>query len=196
MPNGEHKNWYRLLMTIDGFRSRYSRWPTGARMSRNLLETLKEDFRSSTLNDLVAQLPIVAVGVDAHLEVIDSEGRTFKYGEERNQEPDIDARSWLGIAPDAQDGESVEPLDISIRVGQFRERGGEGATELKAIVSPTGIYLVLQGGPLMATSEIVSWRTLARDAIRKNPHLFGDLDGPSHQGLRRALENLGFRTSS
>lgn len=143
MPNGEHKNWYGLLMTIDGFRSRYSRWPTGARMSRNLLETLKEDFRPSTFNDLVAQLPISGVDVDGHIEVFDSEGRAFNYGEERSREPDIAAHSWLGIAPDAQDRESVKPLQISTPVAQLHEQGVNRHAELVVFVTPAGIYFVL-----------------------------------------------------
>ena len=44
MPNGEHRNWDRLLITINGFRAKYRCWPHGARMSGNLLQPLKTIF--------------------------------------------------------------------------------------------------------------------------------------------------------
>ena len=110
MPNGEYRSWIRLLITINGFRARYRCWPHGARMSKNLLQAIKADFQPNTLNELMAQLSLAEVDEDGFIEVFDTEGRAFKYGEEENQEPDIDAGSWLGIAPDAHHVEFTEQV--------------------------------------------------------------------------------------
>ena len=46
MPNGIDKNWYRMCAAINGFRSRYSEWPTKIRLPEGAIQML---FTQETL---------------------------------------------------------------------------------------------------------------------------------------------------
>jgi hypothetical protein len=42
MPNGDDATWVRVCASIDGFRTRYGRWPTRVRLFAGALENLRD----------------------------------------------------------------------------------------------------------------------------------------------------------
>ena len=101
MPNGEDKNWVRLCIAVEGFRARYQKWPGPALISKDIAETIKQLFEPLTYEAVLMKLEIVEVEDEAHIELVDKAGNNFKYGEEWDFEPDVDASSWFGVTPDA-----------------------------------------------------------------------------------------------
>ena len=103
MPNGEDKNWVRLCIAVNGFRARYQKWPETALLSKWTAEDIKSLFKPLTYEAVLTKLEIVEVEDDAHIELVDKAGNSFKYGEGKDFEPDVDASSWFGVTPDAHD---------------------------------------------------------------------------------------------
>ena len=101
MPNGDDKNWVRLCIAVEGFRARYQKWPETALLSKGTAEDIKRLFKPLTYEAVLMKLEIVEVEDARHIEVVDKVGNSFKYGEEWDFEPDVDASSWLGVTPDA-----------------------------------------------------------------------------------------------
>ena len=101
MPNGEDKNWVRLGIAVEGFRARYQKWPETAFISKGLAEDIKRMFKPLTYEAVLTKLEIVEVEDEAHIELVDKAGNSFKYGEERDFEQDEDANSWFEVTPDA-----------------------------------------------------------------------------------------------
>ena len=187
MPNGEvNKNWIRLGIAINGFRARYGRWPERARMSGDLYQNLREEFRPQTFHVLEALLPTETVDEDAVIEVLDGDGRIFRYGENPERDTDVDAESWLGVVPDShtEPSSQMEDLRISVRVSGFHHRGENESTQLDALIRREGMSLHLEAPTLSATSEAIPWKAIVQDILTKNPDLFGDLDAPLHRGFR------------
>jgi hypothetical protein len=99
MPNGHDKNWIRLCAAIDGFRSRYGRWPLRVRMHEMSLRDFDFLF---TKEDLARIYEKVALEPDeASMVAEDDSGDRYNYGEEGFPEraPDIPAAAWLGVRP-------------------------------------------------------------------------------------------------
>jgi hypothetical protein len=100
MPNGESKNWIRLLAAIDGFRSRYGRWPTGAILSASILEHFRHVFTEEEWARFNSKLQ-VRESDDFSVIVEDDAGGQYDYREEGfpKEYADQRAEDWLGIDP-------------------------------------------------------------------------------------------------
>ena len=101
MPNGEDRNWVRLCIAVDGFRPRYQKWPETALLRKGTAEDIKSLFKPLTYEAVLTKLEIVEVADEGHIELVDKAGNSFKYGEGKDFEPDVDASSWFGVTPDA-----------------------------------------------------------------------------------------------
>ena len=99
MPNGHDKNWIRLCAAIDGFRSRYGRWPARVRMHEISLRDFDYLFTRQDLARITAKVALVPD--EAAFIAEDDSGGRYNYGEEGFPErsPDIRATAWLGVAP-------------------------------------------------------------------------------------------------
>ena len=101
MPNGEDRNWVRLCIAVNGFRARYQKWPETALLSKGTAEDIKGLFKPLTYEAVLTKFEIVEVEDAYHIELVDQVGNSFKYGEESDFQPDVDASSWFGVTPDA-----------------------------------------------------------------------------------------------
>lgn len=99
MPNGHDKNWIRLCAAIDGFRSRYGRWPVRVRMHEMSLRDFDFLFTREDLARISAKAALVPD--EAPMIAEDDSGARYNYGEEGFPEraPDIRAAAWLGVRP-------------------------------------------------------------------------------------------------
>ena len=100
MPNGEDRNWVRLCIAVNEFRDRYQKWPDTALLSKGTAEDIKSLFKPLTYEVVLTKLEIVEVADAFHIELVDKSGNSFKYGEEWDFEPDVDASSWFGVTPE------------------------------------------------------------------------------------------------
>ena len=100
MPKGEDRNWARLCIAGNGFRARYQKWPETALLNKGMAEDIKSLFKPLTYEAVLTKLEIVEVADEGHIELVDKAGNSFKYGEERDFEPDVYACSWFGVTPD------------------------------------------------------------------------------------------------
>ncbi len=101
MPNGEAKNWIRLLAAVDGFRDRYGAWPTRVRLFPVALRGFREDlFTPEALALVVQRLELVED--DAPMVAEDDEGNSYSYGAEGfpKKRPNPNADQWLSVRPD------------------------------------------------------------------------------------------------
>ncbi len=104
MPNGNDKDWYRLLAAVDGFRVRHDRWPTRVRVLPSALDAFQNHlFSPEAFTRLSKKLSVVADGSPMIAE--DDEGRSYSYGAEGGpaDAPDPRASDWLGVEPDRMD---------------------------------------------------------------------------------------------
>jgi hypothetical protein len=100
MPNGHDKNWVRLCAAIDGFRSRYGRWPNRVRLSPLSLGDFDFLFTPADLTRIISKVALIADDEAAFVAEDDS-GGSYNYGEEgfpkRARKPR--AAEWLGVTP-------------------------------------------------------------------------------------------------
>ena len=90
-----------MCATIDGFRLRYKRWPTRIRLFPGTLSDLKEHvFTAQSFQKIEEHIEFIPA--DASIVAEDDLGGQCDYGDEGfpPTEPDIDARTWLGVVPD------------------------------------------------------------------------------------------------
>jgi hypothetical protein len=104
MPNGNDKDWHRLLAAVEGFRLRHDGWPTRVRVFDSTLDTFRNHlFSPEAFERLSRTLAIVADGSPMVAE--DDDGRTYSYGAEGG--PDVPteprAAAWLAVEPDRMD---------------------------------------------------------------------------------------------
>jgi|GEM_PF-639840 len=79
MPNGSNKNYVRLCGAIDGFRVRYGRWPTTARLWPGCIDSLRHALSDEGFARVEARLTLVE-HPEATVMVEDEEGRSYDYG--------------------------------------------------------------------------------------------------------------------
>jgi hypothetical protein len=107
MPNGNLKNFTRLLITLDGFRSHFGRWPSRVRMPRGCIDEIRqvvspEDFAKINNKVLLVanehdRLEIVAeddIGSSLDYGTALTHGESVTHGGER-----LPAGVWLGVHP-------------------------------------------------------------------------------------------------
>jgi hypothetical protein len=70
MPNGDDATWVRVCASIDGFRTRYGRWPTRVRLFAGALENLRDHVLTPAGFEVV--LGIVQLVVDVPIKTLKS----------------------------------------------------------------------------------------------------------------------------
>lgn len=93
MPETMDKNWFQIIVSINGFRASYGQWPTKIRLPQDVPDTLAE---GGLLVQLQQKLRIQFDGSPFITE--DDQGRTYCVLEDGFiANTDIDARTWLGL---------------------------------------------------------------------------------------------------
>jgi len=100
MVNGFDKNWARVLWTIEGFRARYSRWPTRLRVFPQILEDLRSSVFSQQTFSLLQEKMKLVPGDKAPMVAADEDGNTYRYEGVPQQRSGESAQDWLGVVPD------------------------------------------------------------------------------------------------
>jgi len=97
MPNGADRNWVRLCAAIDGFRSRYGKWPSRIRLFPGCNEDLKKILGPKSYSILADNVELIPD--DAPIVAEDDDGHQYSYGKDGFPEkpPDIHTEEWLGI---------------------------------------------------------------------------------------------------
>ena len=103
MPNGESKNWIRFCAAIDGFRARYKKWPTKARVPTFFIEELKEVLTKESFEKLSSKITLI--GDESPFIAEDKKSESYNYGLENlsDSKSGLKASEWLGVQPDYDD---------------------------------------------------------------------------------------------
>jgi len=99
MPNGHDKNWYRLCGAVDGFRSRYGRWPTRVRLPAIIMNDIRNLFTERDFLTLTSKVQFVLD--DARIVADDDDGGKYSYRDEGfpDQVLKPKADQWFGVCP-------------------------------------------------------------------------------------------------
>lgn len=100
MPNGESKNWIRLLITLNGFRNRYGHWPTAISIEPHFFEELQDKLTPADFKKLQSKLKLIQDDINP-FQCHDEMGNQFNYGEaladkKKDKHNPIE---WLNIVP-------------------------------------------------------------------------------------------------
>ena len=100
IPNGDEATWVRVCAAIDGFRSRYGRWPTRVRLFSGALENLRDHVLTPAGFEVVAGVVELVADEQAPMVAEDATGASYNYGREgfANPRPAEPARTWFGEA--------------------------------------------------------------------------------------------------
>jgi hypothetical protein len=103
MPNGESKNWIRFCAAIEGFRSRYGKWPSTVKVLDFFPDELERVLSEADHAKLLSKINVI--GDDSPFVAIDESGNSYDYGHEgfSEKESDIQASDWLDVNPDYYD---------------------------------------------------------------------------------------------
>jgi hypothetical protein len=98
MPNGESKNWIRLQITLEGFRSHYGHWPTVISLDPHFIRELQDKLTPADSQKLQAKLQLIPDTGKA-FECHDKMGNTFTYGQslKSKNKNEHDPIKWLNI---------------------------------------------------------------------------------------------------
>lgn len=102
MPNGNDRNWERLLGALEGFFVTHGHWPSRVRLTRPILENLRDDlFTPEAWTRVTTHLEFVA-DESAPIVAEDADGNQYSYGQQGSpsQKPPVRAGEWLGAEPD------------------------------------------------------------------------------------------------
>ena len=123
MPNGSDKNYVRLCVTIDGFRARYGRWPTVARVWPGFVDNLRTVLAPEGFARLQEKLRLVE-DPNATISVEDEEGRRCDYGSVDLPEarPSVTASEWIGAERSHPTPEELESYNRARE--EFRKKHG------------------------------------------------------------------------
>ena len=104
MPNGDDKNWVRICSAIDGFRSRYGRWPKSVRLPPDYFENVVGHVLTPSGFALVSSVFTLAsdCGLSEEVAIIaqDDSGAEFRYGDDSGffGHPELPAMDYFGQA--------------------------------------------------------------------------------------------------
>lgn len=100
MPNGDDATWVRVCAAIDGFRTRYGRWPTRVRLFAGALENLRDYVLTPAGFEVVLGIVRLVADDQATMVAEDATGALYNYGQEgfAKPRPDEPARVWFGEA--------------------------------------------------------------------------------------------------
>jgi hypothetical protein len=125
VPNGHDREWIRLCLAVEGFRSRYRRWPTRVRLFPGCLKVIRDDLLTPAGYALVAARVELVPDEGAPYIAEDADGLQFNYGTgEATGKPDITggtawvpdvgAEEWFGhpeIRPDLEAMKTIRFYD-------------------------------------------------------------------------------------
>lgn len=107
MPNGESKNWIRLLITLEDFWLLYNCWPTTIHLYGFFIEELREMLSENDFEKLQSKIKLIPDDNNPFL-AVDESGNKYDYCHSKpyvpqNKQP-VDVRAWLDInEPDYYD---------------------------------------------------------------------------------------------
>jgi hypothetical protein len=98
VPNGHDKNWVRVCIAIDGFRTRYGRWPTRIRVPAGVLHDFRLLF--ADIDFLTISSKIAFELDDVQIVAEDDEDGRYSYDDEGLSEPLPQVRTidWFGVS--------------------------------------------------------------------------------------------------
>jgi hypothetical protein len=100
VPNGDEASWVRVCAAIDGFRTRYSRWPARVRLLPAALDALRDHVLTPQGFAVVASVVELVPDEAAPMIAEGAEGELYNYGREGfpRPGPEEPARDWFGQA--------------------------------------------------------------------------------------------------
>jgi len=103
MPNAKFNNWVRFCAAIDGFRSRYKRWPESIKVPKPFPDELERLLSEDELSLLASKIRIIED--NSPYIAKDGAGNSYSYGDEgfSDETPDIRAQDWLDATTDYYD---------------------------------------------------------------------------------------------
>jgi hypothetical protein len=103
MPNGHDRNWVRFCCgAVDGFRTRYGRWPTRVLVSTGILADLRDNlFTPEDYEQIALKVVLVSAPEPGVLIAEDDTGARYDYAADGfPRKPSVpDAYEWFGIVP-------------------------------------------------------------------------------------------------
>ena len=99
MANGDDKNLIRLCAAIDGFRSRFKRWPVRVLLDQRCIDDLRTHVLSESHFERVASLITLVPTQRGTFTAMDNTGASYDYGAEGppHEPPDERAYDWFGL---------------------------------------------------------------------------------------------------
>ena len=82
MPNGDDATWVRVCAAIDGFRTRYGRWPTRVRLFAGALQNLQDHVLTPAGFEVVIGIVQLVADDQAPMVAEDATGESYNYGQE------------------------------------------------------------------------------------------------------------------
>ena len=100
MPNGDDAAWVRVCAAIDGFSTRYGRWPTRVRLCAGSLANLRDHVLTPAGLEVVVGVVELVPDEQAPMIAEDATGAAYNYGQEgfAKSKPEELARDWFGKA--------------------------------------------------------------------------------------------------
>lgn len=104
MPNGESKNWIRLLTTLESFYALHGRWPTIIHLCSSFIDQLEEKLSKKDFERLQSKIKLVP-DEDNPFQAFDADGNEFNYTRDISPEggPSANAFVWLNVYEPAYD---------------------------------------------------------------------------------------------
>lgn len=100
MPNGESKNWVRLLITLSHFRLIYNSWPTSIYLYESFIKELSDKLLEKDFKKLKSKIKLIPNEINPFL-AFDAFGNKYDYSRGTPQPPKTerpaDVLSWLDI---------------------------------------------------------------------------------------------------
>ena len=98
VPNGDDKNLVRFCAAVNGFRSRYKKWPSRVVLEPGYIADLRHILSKADFAKVSAVVQLVPKkGVHIRAEGDGSESYDYSLEGFAKEEPDIDAYKWFGL---------------------------------------------------------------------------------------------------
>jgi hypothetical protein len=90
VPNGDDASWVRVCAAIDGFRTRYGRWPARVRLLPAALDGLRDHVFTAEGFAVVASVVQLVADETAPMIAEGAEAESYNYGREGFPSPRLD----------------------------------------------------------------------------------------------------------
>jgi hypothetical protein len=105
MPNGESRNWIRLLSGIENFYAAYGHWPVRVFVYPFFVQELRQMMKPGEFDQLNSKIELIPEQ-EATFRYEDHQGRSYDYGHESAAQKFTkpNALKWLNVSePDYSD---------------------------------------------------------------------------------------------